>query len=380
MTQPTVLKLLVVDDEVAICSAIERATRDLVDHVEGIESELHFEATLVHDGETALQHLAKGGFDIVLVDYKLPGISGLDILKYVMDHSVDVVMVMMTAYASIETAIQATRLGAYDFLAKPFTLDELRYSLHKTAQHVMLKKKAAALAEEKKQIRFQFTSVLAHELKSPLGAVEGYMRIMKDRIAGDSLDAYGDAIDRSLVRLDGMRKLIYDLLELTRLESGQKNRSLASIDLTAIARQSMESVQPDADLKGIQIKLESPEVLEMHGDKSELEMILNNLLTNAVKYNQEKGAVTLTLSQEDGAVVIACQDTGIGMTKAEVAMLFGEFVRIKNDRTSGIPGSGLGLSILQKIAGLYGGAVSVRSVPAKGSTFTVRLPQGADRT
>jgi len=370
------VRVLVVDDEAGIRTAIKRAIENVRERFDGIDEEIIYETVLAEDGDACLKHLSDGLGDIVLLDYKLPGVDGLEILRRLGQMKHDGVVVMMTAYASLETASDTTKLGAYDFLAKPFTLDEMRYSLRKATQHLVLRRQAEQLAAEKKQVRFQFISVLAHELKSPLGAVEGYLRIIKDQVAGDTIEAYSDVVDRSLVRLEGMRKLIFDLLELTRLESGQKERDLRQIDLNEIVAYCAESVQTQAAERGIHLSVKVADGLKMFGDRTELEIIFNNLLTNAVKYNRDSGSVTLKVGAKAGKISITCADTGIGMKPEEVDRLFGEFVRIKNEKTKHITGSGLGLSILKKIVSLYDGSISVKSIPAEKTTFTVKLTQG----
>ena len=111
----------------------------------------------------------------------------------------------------------------------------------------------------------------------------------------------------------------------------------------------------------------------MTADPGEVDMILSNLLTNAVKYNRDGGRAVLEISRGGGAVAMRCSDTGIGMTEAELGRLFGEFVRMKNEHTRDIDGSGLGLSILKKVVKLYGGGIKVRSVYGEGSSFEITL-------
>jgi signal transduction histidine kinase len=111
----------------------------------------------------------------------------------------------------------------------------------------------------------------------------------------------------------------------------------------------------------------------MNGDRGEIEIVLNNLISNAVKYNRDNGTVTVKLSDSPDEVVMTVSDTGIGMSEEERERLFGEFVRIKNDKTRNILGSGLGLNIVKRIAALYDGRVSVESTPDVGSTFSVVL-------
>jgi len=109
------------------------------------------------------------------------------------------------------------------------------------------------------------------------------------------------------------------------------------------------------------------------GDRSELEIVLNNLVSNAVKYNRDGGSVTVRLDSADGTATIAVSDTGIGISEEDREKLFDEFSRIRNDKTRDVLGSGLGLSIVKRIASMYDGEVSVESEPGRGSTFTVTL-------
>jgi signal transduction histidine kinase len=368
------LRVLVVDDEEGMRRGVERALVRFTALLPDLDRELDFATESTESAEEALASIEARPPDLMLLDYKLPGMTGLDLLDRLEPLGLDTVIIMMTAYASIETAIVATKRGAYDLLPKPFTPEDLKAAVRKGCRHLVLQREARRLAAERRQIRFQFLSVLAHELKAPLAAIEGYLNILQDRALGNEVSAYAEPIQRTLVRLDGMRKLIFDLLDLTRIESGQKRRDLADVDLVEVARTAIETVQPLADRRGIDVTLLAPPALRLTADRGEIEIIFNNLVSNAVKYNRDQGSVSVRLEERaDGTLAIAVQDTGIGMTKEESARLFGEFVRIKNAKTRAIPGSGLGLSILKRLAELYGGSVSVATTPDVGSTFTVSL-------
>ncbi len=215
--------------------------------------------------------------------------------------------------------------------------------------------------------------MLAHELKAPLAAVEGNLRIQRDRALGEELGEYDHILSRSMIRLEGMRKLIYDLLDLTRIESGQKKRTLEQVDVCRVAAQVLETHQALAAERQITLAPAPAGPVLMQADPGELEIVFNNLVSNAVKYNQDGGSVTVKVEDGPDQVAIAVTDTGIGMTAEEMAKLFGEFSRIKNEKTRNILGSGLGLSILRRLAGLYHGEVKVQSAAGEGSTFTVTL-------
>ena len=371
------LKVLVTDDERGMRMGVVRALKNYTVSMPDLAREVGFVVEEAETGEDALAKIEAAPPDILLLDHKLPGLSGLEVLDRLAGRDSATLTVMITAYASLETAVSAIKRGAYDFLAKPFTPAELKNTIRKAAQRLILAQQAKRLAEEKRQVRFQLISVLAHELKAPLAAIEGYLRIIKDRAAGDQPETYDHMLDRSLIRIDGMRKLIGDLLDMTRIESGQKKRDLAALDVRDAARAAIETMAPAAAEQKIALALHASAPVPMTADRGEIEIILNNLVSNAVKYNRQGGRVDVTLTQGHGAVTIAVADTGIGMTPAEAEAVFHEFTRIKNEKTVHIIGSGLGLSIVRKLAALYHGTATVESTPDVGSTFVVTLKTDA---
>ena len=360
---------------------IARALSEFTIRAKDLDEDVGFVVEQAESAEQALDILLptpavapdKPPVDLLLLDHKLPGMTGLEVLDRIAGKYEGLMTVMITAYASLETAVAAIKHGAYDFLAKPFTPLELRTTVRKAAESLLLARQARRLAAEKRQVRFQFISVLAHELKAPLAAIEGYLHIVRDRSAGNDQAIYDHMMDRGLVRLEGMRKLISDLLDLTRIESGQKRRDLAELDVRDSARLAIESVMPEARKRDIAIECRSDGAVKLIADRGEMDIIFNNLVSNAVKYNRDGGKVVVELARSDGRVTIAVTDTGIGMTPEEAGRLFQDFVRIKNEKTRNVLGSGLGLSIVKKLSTLYGGDVSVRSQPDVGSTFTVVL-------
>jgi two-component system, sensor histidine kinase and response regulator len=368
------LRVLVVDDETGMRLAVARVLNTYTVRLgEGGEHVISFAIETAESGEEALEKMAKGAPDLLLLDMKLPGMSGLDVLKDVRDRRYETLTVMITAYATLETAIEATKRGAHDFLPKPFTPEDLRVAVRRAVRHYVIQREARRLAEEKRQVRFQFISVLGHELKAPLAAVEGFLQILRDGTAGNDPAVIANVVDRALARTEGMRKLIGDLLNLTRIESGQKRRELGPVDLREVATAAIETVSAAAAGRDITVTLDAPGTAPLTADRGEIEIIFNNLVSNAVKYNRHGGSVTVLIAPESTGWRISVADTGIGLTAEERARLFQEFVRIKNEKTRHIAGTGLGLSIVRKLAHLYGGDATVASEPGTGSTFTVTL-------
>jgi len=368
------LRVLVVDDETGMRLAVARVLNTYT--VKPDESDEHtvgFAIETAESGEAALEMMAASAPDILLLDMKLPGMSGLDVLREIRERRLETLTVMITAYATLETAIEATKRGAHDFLPKPFTPEDLRVAIRRVVRHLVVQREARRLALEKRQVRFQFISVLGHELKAPLAAVEGYLQILKDGSAGSDPAVVARVIDRALVRTEGMRKLIVDLLNMTRIESGQKRRDLAPADLRDAAAAAVETVAAAAAARGIEIHVEAPDRAPLVADRGELDIIFNNLVSNAVKYNRDGGRVAIAIDRAGAAWRVRVADTGIGLSPEDAQRLFHDFVRIRNEQTRLIPGTGLGLSIVKKLAQLYGGDVSVESEEGAGSTFTVTI-------
>ncbi|OQA02445.1 MAG: Alkaline phosphatase synthesis sensor protein PhoR [Planctomycetes bacterium ADurb.Bin401] len=366
-------KVLVVDDEPGMRSGIARILNDSTITLPEMKTDVCFSVTEAESAEHGLELIESQKPDILLLDHKLPGMSGLELLVKLTEKKIDILTVMMTAYASLETAVEATKNGAYDFLAKPFSPAELKHLMRKASSRILYKRQAQSLAEEKKKLRFEFISVLAHELKSPLAAIQGYLNIIRDRVSGEDIGHYDAVIDRSLIRLEGMKKLIFDLLDMTRIESEQRKRDLTDVNLNHAVKKSVDAFALSAKEHNISVHFDVPEDLTIKADVLELDIMINNLVSNAIKYNRPGGKVDISVAEQGPYIVIKVCDTGIGMKEEEQKKLFKDFVRIRNEQTRNIVGSGLGLSTVNKLVQLYDGKISVHSEFSKGSCFTVEL-------
>jgi len=372
-TETEVLHLMVVDDEPGMREAVERTMARYEHQVKGSAIRVTFRVSQAASAEEALKQFGQAEPDILLLDHGLPGASGISLLQTIRNDALDILVIMITAYGTLENAVRATKLGAFDFLAKPFTPDEVRAAVCKAVDHIVLQRQSRRIADERRRIRYEFLTTIVHELKTPLAAVEGYLRLLKEPEPDkDSMDRQ-HMIERSLTRLEGMRTLIYDLLDLTRIESGQKKRQLAQVDISRIAGKVCADVVPAAEALQLALNLEAPGPVAMLADAEEVEIILGNLVSNAVKYNRPGGSVSIRCTRREDRVTLTVADTGIGMSAVELASLSGEFSRIRNAKTAGIPGSGLGLSIIRSLASRYDGTLDIASEAGLGSTFTVTL-------
>ncbi|MCU0409636.1 MAG: hybrid sensor histidine kinase/response regulator [Bacteroidales bacterium] len=345
-----VLKVLVIDDEPGIRSGVSRILGSFHVTYPFMDEDYTFEVAEAGTGEDGIAFIERELPDILLLDNKLPGMQGVEVLDYIRKRNYDIVVAMITSYASLDVAIRATRDGAIDFIPKPFTPQELKSSIENITKQLYLKRITHRMNQEGKKIRYQFLSVLSHELKAPLNALEGYLRMMQEKQAGDRIEDYATPIERSLQRIQGMRSLIMDLLDFTKIRLERKEEKVQEVNLRDVASDAIVTVQPYAIQMDVTVHLDSRS--EANG-----------------------GRADITIDSTENEAIIIVADTGIGINKSDTENLFTEFVRIKNEKTRNITGSGLGLSIVKKVIELYHGTVKVESTPDVGTTFTIRIPK-----
>jgi two-component system, sensor histidine kinase and response regulator len=371
LAETLLIQTYVVIPDLHIRSAIHTYLSKFQVRISDLHEEVRFEvhgSDLLKDAKEVLKSQSA---DFFIVGQDLVDGSAFDFFPLIRDTSAQLPFVFVSKNITLDIALKATRMGSIDILTVPFSADELRNVAKKAAHQIILDRQAKKLEKERKKIRFEFLAVLAHELKAPISAVESYLQIMKTRILGDDFSAYNHMLDRSLIRMDGMRRLIFDLLDLTRIESGQKKREIKKIIISDLITNIIETLSPMAQAKNVSIVNNFPSNVEIMGDQLELQIVFNNLISNAIKYNKDNGKVFIEGQNTDSFLKVKVRDTGIGLSSDEIQRLFGEFVRIRNEKTVSIEGSGLGLSIVKKIVSMYQGAVTVHSKVDEGSIFEV---------
>jgi len=366
-------KILIIDDEPGIREGTKRILQNFKVDYPFMDEQIDFRVLEAGTGKEGIDIIDRELPEILLLDNKLPDIQGVEVLEYVKNKQYDIIVVMITSYASLELAVKATRDGAYDFIPKPFTPQEIRASVENITKQIFLKRMTQTLNNTGKQIRFQFLSVLSHELKAPLNAIDGYLRMIREKQFGNNVDAYEEILDRSMERIKGMRQLILDLLDLTKIETGKPTQKLEVVNVRKIVQMAIDTIRPYAIQKDIDLYLNTRENIEMKADPGEIEIIMNNLISNAVKYNKTGGRVDIFIEKTSPNIKITVSDTGIGFRPEDKEKIFEDFVRIKSSQTREVTGSGLGLSIVKKIVSMYNGTIDVQSEPDKGTTFIITL-------
>jgi len=221
--------------------------------------------------------------------------------------------------------------------------------------------------------RNQVLAIVAHELRTPLTSIVSFCELLKGEAEGLTSEGvrFLDIIERNADRL---HRLIGDLLMLDRVEAGALPLELEEVSIPEVTAEAVRSASPGAARQGITIVVSTAEGPPMQADPKRLTQVLDNLIANAIKFSHRNGLVRVTASCEGRTWRIDVADSGIGIPPAEADQLFNRFVRGSNARTAGLPGIGLGLSIVKVLAEMHGGRVEVHSVLGLGSTFSVYLP------
>ncbi len=364
--------ILVIDDEAGMREGCRRAL-----------TPAGYKVATAADSAIGMDMVRTGDFDLYLLDVMLPDGSGLDLIGPILEHDPSAICIIITGFGSIDMAVEAVRRGAYDFLSKPFTSDELLMSVSQGLEHRQLKTieaqaeelvRAKAELERLDEIKSQLMVQVAHELRAPVAAVQSYINlILSGYVTEDELSA---TLSRVQDRLQGMFDLISDLLELARLKqpkdplpAGASPHQMADIlsevwgSFQALAREKQQSCQVEI--------LDRPVIV---ADRIHLEHIWTNLISNAIKYTPEGGSISISLAADHGKLVGTVADSGIGIREEDLPHLFQEFFRTDEAKASGEVGTGLGLSIVKQIVESYGGEIRVTSRQGEGSRFTFLLP------
>ena len=382
MTADSAGCILVIDDELGIREGCRRALAP-----EGYSVET------AATGSEGLRRLQEQPFDLVLLDVVMPDMRGVDLLGPIHEEDPDTVCIIITGYATVELAVQAIKAGAYDFLSKPFTSELLLLTVRQGLErrHLSLQarrlqamqEEAAELALAKAELerldRFKSTFMLtvAHELRAPLNALQSFLLALKEGFI--SADQQEMILQRATERGQELLDMVNDLLKIAAVREEGEVSTRESLSLADVLEKVFPLLEVQAREKHISCTLEirhRPQVLA-HPDQ--MAQLWTNLISNGIRYTLPGGQVTVTLEEEDGWAVGRVQDTGIGISPQEQDRIFEEFYRTPQAKKLEPHGTGLGLSLVQRIVKGHGGTIGVESVPGKGSRFSFRLPlAGAD--
>lgn len=226
---------------------------------------------------------------------------------------------------------------------------------------------------EAERMRADFHSMIAHDLRSPMSVIQGYVSLMVSGKTGEVNPTQREFLNSVNRKITEMTALLNDFLDISKIDAGFVNLKRQILDLAVVLREVVDDLSPMAASKDLDLRVQLPgQALMVDADPLRLTQILRNLVSNAIKYNVDGGWIQITAGQQEGWAQVAIADGGIGMSQAELDVLFQPYTRGKMERQ--IKGVGLGIVIVKKLVEAHGGRVSVVSAPQKGSTFTFTLP------
>jgi signal transduction histidine kinase len=423
--------LLVVDDEESVA-----VTMGAILELDG------YNVAIATTGADAFRRLRESEYDLVLTDLRLDDADGLSIVSEVGRVHPDTVAIILTGYASLESAIKALREGAYDYLIKPCDVDELRAVVARgverhqlgmqlrarlveleaanTTIHRMnaqlqerieqataeLQRRMSELAHANEEIaslyreaqsnveqlrevdrlKSRFLSMASHELKTPLTSISGLSQVLLRRMrrrleqGPPNDEEWGDEQRGHLERLELLNsqtarlgRLIDELLDVSRIESGKLDFHWAPVDLAVLVQEVAARLQHTTTSHPIHVELDSV-TRPVVADRDHLEQVLDNLVANAIKFSPDGGTIRVALRSAPEGVVLSVSDAGVGIPPEQLEAIFGLFYQAEDPVSRRTGGMGLGLYISKEIVTRHGGRIWAESIPNEGSTFNVALP------
>ena len=370
--------ILVVDDDKQIRILLSNALRQLGG----------FAVEVATTAEEAIRKIEGSKVDLALVDLQLPGMDGLELITEIMRYRSEILTVLMTGRGSIDSAVEAMKRGASDYLTKPIDLDELMARLRRVLllqeRFVSIKMLADQLQRANQELtrldemKTSFLLHASHELRTPLTALRSMIQLIRDGKAGTITDQQEEFLSIARTNIDHLANIVNDLLDLSRIESGRMELNLAPLDLEGLVGYIHTLLLPQAEEKSIRLTCDVPDDLPMvWGDREKVERIMMNLVGNAFKFTPEGGIVCISAGTfgEDGKnAVVSVRDSGIGIPKDQLANVFERFYQVKGADNGKGNGIGIGLAITKGLVEAHQGTIWVESEVGKGSQFVFTLP------
>ena len=247
----------------------------------------------------------------------------------------------------------------------------VRETADRLAEALEAQQNANANLEKIDRTKSEFLSIVSHEFRTALTGIQGFSELIRDGgLEADEVRAYGGYIFNDADRIN---RLIGDMLDLDRMESGRMTMRTADVDINDVLTETMARAAPSAVTVDFKSDLD-PRLPIVAGDRDRLIQVVSNLVNNAVKYSPEGGTVTLTTRIEGRFALVSVTDTGIGIPPDEIGHVFERFRRVRSGAAQSIPGTGLGLTIVKQIVEMHGGKIWVESAVGHGSSFHFTIP------
>ncbi len=383
-------RLLVVDDEESL-----RITTAAIFEREG------YIVDTASSGDEAIDLLSKADYDLVLTDLHMEGGDGISVLNRIRQEAPLTISVVLTGFASVESAIAALQEGAYDYLIKPCDIETMKHTIRRGVEHrrlMLAEQKARADLQqlnldlerrieertaELKRVNVEladanrakdvFLATLSHELRTPLTPVVGWIKLLRSGALDEkSVSQALDAIERNAWL---QSRLIDDLLDTSRIATGKLHFEPKPTDLNVAVKAAIDTVRTSAAARNIELSLALyPGNLIVMGEPVRLQQIAWNMVSNAIKFTEPGGKVTITTGLDGTQAYFTVIDTGIGIEPEFLPHVFDRFRQADGSTSRRHGGLGLGLAIADALAKMHGGRLEAQSEGVGyGATFTLRV-------
>ncbi|TET67219.1 MAG: hybrid sensor histidine kinase/response regulator [Dehalococcoidia bacterium] len=373
--------ILVVENEVGMRATLCAILEDAGYKVSGLDK-----------GAEALEMIRNQPFNVVITDIRLPDINGMEILELAKEIDPDVAVIVMTGYASLETAVEAVNEGAYAYFVKPANVDEIKTTIINALRQQRLSRENKRLVDDlqrsnkllfeaNKQLKkttdakSAFLASMSHELRTPLNTIIGFSELMIDEVPGEINEEQRQCLNDVLSSSKHLLSLINEVLDLSKIESGKVELRLSNIILTKVIESLKSTLMPilASRKQSLDIKIEEG-LPSVYTDKAKLRQVLLNLLTNAIKFTSDGGKLKIEAIRDGDWCQVSVIDNGTGIKKADQERIFEPFTQIDALPEEKREGTGLGLALTKQLVEMCGGKIWVESEYGKGSQFTFTVP------
>lgn len=349
------INLLIVDDEEIVIRSCQKILKDS-----------GYEIDIARSGEEGLAKMAEHRYHLVITDLKMPGIGGIELLKRVKEKSPAQLVVVFTGFATVETARESLKLGAFDYIPKPFTAAELREVIANAL-------KSLDSRQETKMI--DLMAIVAHEFKSPVATVQTTANTLYGGYFGKLTPEQQKGLETIMRNCQYLEDIIRCYIDLSKIELDILQFKLTPIDLVKdVVAPIVDTPEFQKNLKNMPIAATYADIPLVAGEPNLLKIVLNNLLNNAIKYGRAQSGIQVKVYRNGDTAVVSVYNEGPGIDAPDIEnRLFKRFERLKQSGTEGVKGSGLGLYICKQIVDKHRGKIEVHSESGKFIEFRVSL-------
>ncbi len=331
----------------------------------------HYEIAIANSGPQALEMVEKTSPDLILLDILMPGMTGFEVCEKLKANpeAAEIPVIFLSALSDADDIVQGFKLGAVDYITKPFNSTELLARVH---THLELKNSKEAL-KTSNAAKDRFFSIIAHDLKNPFISIKSYLRLLTKHLESMSKEEVLNFTHELAGNMERTEELLENLLQWSRHQIGAIKYNPRSFNLNLTIQKNVDLLKSAAEKKHITLEFNTDHEITAYADIDMTETILRNLISNAIKFTHDSGKIEVLMENRENTIAVTVSDTGVGMNNEVQKKLFRIDEKITTEGTSEEKGSGLGLILCQELVRQQGGKIEVNSHVGRGSQITFTL-------